>query len=179
MKNPWTISIGSGLILLVVTIIIDAVSAKQIFSTICSIFVAIWNGIVAFLNFDVKVWCILLTVAVIIVALYIALKIYNANQKPNTEDSYITYRQDYILGFKWRWSWGKDFMGKITIDDLYPVCPDCDTPLTLDNDACSYSRQLKCLRCGKIIYEKLPEENHVKLMISDNARKMYFSKNKN
>ena len=116
MKNPWTISIGSGLIVLVITIIIDAVSTKQIFSTIGAIFVAIWNGIVVFLNFDVKVWWILVALVFIFLVLYAIYKI--TDTKPFPKNHPMSYRQDNILGYKWKWLWIKDDTGCYNIDHL-------------------------------------------------------------
>lgn len=171
MKNPWTISIGSGLIVLVITIIIDAVSTKQIFSTIGAIFVAIWNGIVVFLNFDVKVWWILVALVFIFLVLYVIYKI--TDTKPFPKNHPMSYKQDNILGYKWKWLWIKDDTGCYNIDHLHPVCPNCDTPLRIKSDSYGIPR-LKCLRCGQVINKELPDEKDVKMMIYDNIRRNYF-----
>ena len=69
LMNPWTIAIGSGLLLLIVTIVIDVVSALTILSTIKKIFAVILNGILSFLNFRLKVWWVLLGVVFIVFVL--------------------------------------------------------------------------------------------------------------
>ena len=54
MMNPWTVGIGTGLILLVVTVAVDLITAVKIFSTLKNVIVTVWKWILAFLNFELK-----------------------------------------------------------------------------------------------------------------------------
>ncbi len=79
--------------------------------------------------------------------------------------------KDTILQYRWNWVWEKDLYGKYKIENLHPICEKCDTPLTI-----TYSGygSLKCLRCGEVYTDELPEEENVKMLIADNVRRKYF-----
>ena len=55
MMNPWTVGIGTGLILLVVTVAVDLITAVKIFSTLKNVIVTVWKWILAFLNFELNI----------------------------------------------------------------------------------------------------------------------------
>ena len=171
LMNPWTIAIGSGLLLLIVTIVIDVVSALTILSTIKKNFAVILNGILSFLNFRLKVWWILLGVVFIVFVLHLISEYCDYKQKATSEPKFVEYTKDYILGFYWKWTWDRRYDGKYDIVNLHPVCSKCDTPLT--NSDISYGK-LKCLRCNEEYWQHLPSEQNIKLMITDNVRRKYF-----
>lgn len=174
MKNPWVISIGSGLVILIATIIIDAVTAKQVFSTICQIITVIWNGMLAFLNCEIKVWWLLISFILLFLVLIVVLR---RKKFPEHSNELIKYNEDYILGFKWRWTWEKDIYGEYYIYNLHPVCKNCNTPLVVDDTKC-YTPRLKCLRCNQTVNKEMPKEANVKLLISDNAKRILDSHKK-
>lgn len=170
-KNPWTVSIGSGLIVLVITVIIDMITAEKVFSTIKTILSIALKALLAFLNFELKMWWLLIGVAALIFALWICVKHQDSKQSVPTEPQFLEYKQDTLLGYKWKWTWGKDYFGKYSIEDLYPICMKCSTPLTYN---CTGYGRLKCLRCDEVYQKALPEEDDVKMLICDNVRRKYF-----
>lgn len=171
IMNPWTVSVGSGLIVLLVTVIIDIVTTEKIFSTIKKILMAIWRLLLVFLNFEIKVWWLLIGIVVLLIALWGTEHLASKQSTP-TEPEFLKYTQDTILDYKWKWTWEKDSYGKYNIEQLHPICSYCETPL-VDNPS-GYGGRYTCLRCTNGTNRPLPDFNHVKMMISDNVRRKYF-----
>ena len=168
IMNPWTVSIGSGLLVLLVTIVVDIANAETVFSTIKKVICVIWNAFVRFLNFNVKVWWILIFLAVAVAGLYVWSKILESIEKSSAPPEFTKYTVDTILGYKWKWIWEKDYQGKYRIEELHTICSFCDTPLSYDWG------EYKCLRCNRNYNNRMPNENNVKMLISDNVRRKYF-----
>lgn len=169
-NNPWTVSIGSALIVLLVSLLIDFITKEVIFSTLKNCFVFLWNVISSFLNTDVKIWLIMLAFIALVVFLYLGRK-----WKKTTAvvpPAFLSYTADDILQFKWKWRWQKNYYGEYDIEDLHPVCSNCDTPLVEGKNYCEEC--YICLRCNQEIYRALPEYDNVKMLILDNVRRKYF-----
>ena len=169
--NPWTVSIGSGLIILGITIIIDLVTAEKVFSTIGKILTSLWNAVLTFLNFEIKVWWLLIGIAFLILGLYLWIKYLDYKQPAAANPEFVQYTRDTILGYNWKWTWNKDLYGKYSIESLHPICDVCETPLTIDRAKLG---SLKCLRCSRKFTKEIPSENDIKIMIRDNVRRKYF-----
>lgn len=170
-KNPWTVSIGSGLVVLVITVIIDMITAEKVFNTIRNIFSFALKVLLVFLNFELKMWWLLIGVAALIFVLWIFIKYKDSRHLVSDEPQYLEYKQDTLVGYKWKWTWRKNYFGEYSIEDLHPICMKCSTPLTYNYTG--YGR-LKCLRCGAVYQQELPEEEDVKMLIADNVRRKYF-----
>lgn len=170
--NPWTIAIGSGLIVTLVTIIIDFFKAEKIFSTIKKVLTTVWTVLFAVLNFEVKVWWLLVGILVLAFALWIWVKHLDLKQSVNSEPSFSEYTQDTILGYKWKWTWTKNSWGEYRIDHLHPICSQCDTPLVYNE--IGYGGKYTCLRCNNGTNRPMPNYENVKMLISDNVRRKYF-----
>ena len=109
-NNPWTVSIGSALIVLLVSLLIDFITKEVIFSTLKNCFVFLWNVISSFLNTDVKIWLIMLAFIALVVFLYLGRK-----WKKTTAvvpPAFLSYTADDILQFKWKWRWQKNYYGE-------------------------------------------------------------------
>lgn len=172
MMNPWTVGIGTGLILLVVTVMVDLITAVKIFSTLKNVIVTIWKWILAFLNYELKLWWVAVGLAVVVLALYAYLNYCDKKQLPDNIPPFLDYTKDDILGYRWKWHWLKDRYGKYAVKDLHPVCNLCETPLVENYDI--YNACYKCLRCKAEHRRSMPDFNHVKMMISDNVRRRYY-----
>lgn len=172
IMNPWTVSIGSGLGVLLVTIVIDIVTAEKIFSTIKKILAAIWTVLLAFLNFEIKVWWLLIGTAVLIFVLWVWGKYLDSKQSVSAESEFLEYTQDTVLGYNWKWTWKKDSFGIYSIEQLHPICSQCGTPLV--DSPTGYGGRYICLRCNNGTNRPMPDFEHVKMMISDNVRRRYF-----
>lgn len=168
-NNPWVVSIVSGLFVLLITIIVDLITAEMIFSTIKNAISAVWSAILELLNFNLKVWWVILSIVIITFGLFIFIKHKNAKMSP---PDFLQYTKDSILGFTWKWRWGKNYYGKYEIEELHPICPQCDTPLVQEHSG--YGFIYRCLRCGKKIHNEYPEIDNVKMLIADNVRRKYF-----
>ena len=75
LKSPWTISVVSTLLGSVLTIIYDVFKGKKILSTLLNILRGIWNFIISVLNFELKLWWVLLGIALLILVLWIVFKV--------------------------------------------------------------------------------------------------------
>ncbi len=171
--NPWTIGIGVAIFSFLLTIIGDVVKGEKILSTFVAIIKWIWNVLFSFLTFDLKVWWVLIGIILLILGLWIYSKILDAKDSVSKQPIFLEYTQDYLLGFKWEWSWEKDYGGKYSVENLQPICTECDTPLRYDLTG-YYG--LKCLRCDKVYSGSIPQEDDVKTLIYDNVKKKYFKR---
>lgn len=170
--NPWVVTIGGGLIL---TWVIDFIRSEKIFSTFVVIISWVWKKIVVFLNLEIKMWWLLIATMIIVVGLYVVMRILDAKQQESNEADFLKYTTDSILDFKWRWQWSKDTLdNKYDVSDLHPICPKCGTPLVESHGG--YSEKYECLRCKYTSNKRLPDFNHVKMMIRDNVERKYFNK---
>lgn len=172
--HPWIVGIGTGTVVLILTVLVDLITAVKIFSTLQKVITVIWKAILAFLNYKLKVWWVLIGLAVVVFVLYLFVKYneYEQKLKENNKPPFLEYTQDYILGYNWKWVWEKDIYGKYGAENLQPVCSHCKTPLV--DDWGVYGRGCKCLRCNKIYNGSMPDFDHVKMMIHDNVKRKYF-----
>lgn len=170
--NPWTVAVGSGLIVMLVTIIIDFLKAEKIFSTIKEVLIAVWTALLIIFNFEVKVWWLLVGILVLACALWIWVKYLDSKQSANSEPQFLEYTQDMILGYKWKWTWAKNSWGKYDIEQLHPICSRCDTPLVYNE--IGYGGTYTCLRCNNGTNRPMPNYENVKMLIRDNVRRKYF-----
>ncbi len=170
LKSPWTVGIGTGVISgIILTVICDLIKDISVLSTLQTILKFLWSCIVNILNFNIKVWWILIAIAVIFVALLIIAKIYDTKLENNSK-SFLSYTSDYLVGYSWEWTWKKDWDGKYGVENLHPVCTKCKTPL-VPTDA--FRDKMKCLRCGDVMYHDQSKEKDALVLIYDNAKKKY------
>ena len=168
--NPWTVTIGGGLVVLFITVIIDAITAEKIFNTLKVLLSFIWNIVISILNFRLKVWWLLCGIAVIAIVLCILIKLSDKKSQTIEKPKFLEYTEDHILGLSWRWRWERMYDGKYRIENLEAVCSKCGTPLVFE-----YSELHKCLRCNKEFYHDWIETDHVIMLIQDNVRRKCFS----
>lgn len=165
LMNPWTVTIGGGIVL---SVVCDLIKKESVFNTIKTIVSKVGKIITIILNFNIKVWWLLLGVALIIFVLVMYTK-----SLEHAEPQFLEYMQDELLGYKWRWTWQKDLYGKYRIDELHPICSKCETPLV--ENLYEYGDRYKCLRCKEGYNKQLPEFENVKILVHDNVRRKYFS----
>lgn len=174
LMNPWTVTIGGGLVLSVLSVIYDLIKQERVFSTISIIFTHVRNIVVMILNLNIKVWWLLLGIVVLIFVFWLYIKYLEHTSPKHNEPPFLEYIQDVILGYKWRWTWKKDFYGKYYVDELHPICSRCETPLV--ENFHGHGAIYKCLRCQEGYNKRLPELDNVKMLISDNVRRKYFTR---
>lgn len=171
--NPWTVTIGGGLILSVIlSVINDFVKKEQVFSTINTILSTICKVLLEILNYRIKVWWLLVGIIILILIIFIFVRYLDYTHRNSIEPEFLEYTQDIILGYTWKWNWQKDIYGKYYIENLCPICSQCHTPLI--EELIGYGIHYKCLRCNREYYENMPDFDNVKMMIADNVRRKYF-----
>ena len=122
LMNPWTVTIGSSLIISAISVIYDLANKKQIFSTMITVFKKICDIFQAILNYRIRVWWLMLGIIILILLIVLYSKYVATTMKKQNEPDFLEYMQDMILGYKWRWKWEKDYYGKYNVAGLYPIC---------------------------------------------------------
>lgn len=75
-KNPWVLGIGTTVIGgVLLSLLLDWIQGIDWLSTFKNIMRFIFNGVVSFLNFEIKVWWLLIAIAIIVVGLFVVAKI--------------------------------------------------------------------------------------------------------
>ena len=170
-KNPWVLGIGTTVIGgVLLSLALDWINGVDWLSTISTVMRFILNAAIAFLNFKIKVWWLLIVIAVIVIALFIVVKISDVYSKDVTP-TFLHYTKDNVLGFSWEWDYSKTYDGKYTISNLHPVCTKCGMRLKQDG---SYGLEMKCLRCNTTKDWKDSFITDAQMLIEDNIRKKYF-----
>lgn len=172
-KHPIIVGITPVLLSFILTVFYDMIKNRQLLSTAKSVLSGIKNCISSFLQFNIKVWWIIVVVAIIIGILCFLAKIGKSKNHSNPTPLWMQYQKDKINGWNWEWKWQRDSFGKYYVDDLHPVCDYCGTPLVYSHD---YSDCLKCVRCNRRFQQQLPEIDHIKMLIIDNADRGLFPK---
>ena len=146
LKNPWVLAIGSTVIGgVLLSFVLDWIKGVDWLSTLKTAADFIVNAIVAFLNFELKVWWVLVAIALLFVALIIYAKILDAKEKSNPIP-FLSYTKDSALGYTWEWEYRKTYDGKYTITNLRPICSNCGMILRQGHTV--YGMEMKCLRCN-------------------------------
>lgn len=168
-SNPWTIAIGSGLILSLISVVVDYVDKKKAFTTFVAVVKGIWKLLISFLTYDLKVWWVLIGVGIVVFGLYLYSRYLDVKEATPPEPPFFKYTDDFLLGYKWAWAWKKQYDGTYNAEDIHLICDKCNTPLIYD--FYSYEKA-KCIRCGKRYHKDIPRTDHVKLLVMDNAKRV-------
>lgn len=142
----------------------------DLLSTLKTIVKFIVDAIIFFLNFELKVWWMLVAIALIVVALIIIAKSLDAKEK-SIPIPFLSYTKDFMLGYNWEWEYRKTYEGKYTISNLHPVCSKCGMRLKQGG---IYGLEMECLRCNTT---KKWEEHYLtdaQLLIEDNIKKRFL-----
>jgi len=170
INNPWTINIGSGLFILVATLLTDATKSKPIFTTINQIFNFVIGIIKTILFFKIAVIWIITAIILLFIILFIIKK----DATDVTLPEFTKYKSEVFK--KWRWSWEWKYNERKQewyIAYLTPHCPNCDTPL-MDNSSSYYERGMDCPRCSyKSLSINYEDSESTKVLITDNANKRF------
>ena len=75
-KNPWVLGIGTTVIGgVLLSLLLDWIQDIDWLSTFKNVMSFIFNGVVSFLNFEIKVLWLLIAIAIIVVGLFVVAKI--------------------------------------------------------------------------------------------------------
>jgi hypothetical protein len=146
LKSPLGISIGTALFSFILSIGYDFLKSKPVFSTLWTILKAIWNVIFTFLNFELKVWWIIIGIAVLFILLLIVFRI--SSIKEETKSDYLNYREDNFQHWRWSWKWEwNTYKRAWVVADLKGHCPKCNTPM-VEQQSILDGVQFTCPRCN-------------------------------
>lgn len=159
--NPWVVTVGGGIVLLVLPGIWDWIQKEKLFTTLKNIISFAWNLMARFLNLQIRVWWLLLAIAVGILVLWIIAKI---GKQESSELDFLKYTEDRFSQWKWSWNWEQGYNKKWHVENLTAHCPQCDTRMQHD----TYEICFRCPRCGFESRDVLQNSNQVEAVIHDN-----------
>jgi hypothetical protein len=164
-KSAWTISIGTAIFSLLLTIGYDYSKEKPILTTVWAILKGIANLILTVLNFDLKVWWIIIAVGLFILILVIIDKF---KKEDTFKPDFYNYREGKFK--RWRWTWGWNWISRQNawiISDMKAHCPNCDTPMI--ERSSFYGLSFDCPRCEFRASDGQCDEPHkIERIILDN-----------
>ncbi|HCY41083.1 MAG TPA: hypothetical protein DHV48_06965 [Prolixibacteraceae bacterium] len=165
-KSPWTISIGSALFSLLLTMGYDYSKEKPILTTVWSIIKWIRNLLWTIINFDLKVWWIIIAVALFILVIAIIDKF---KKEETFKPDFYSYREGTFKRWKWTWTWKIRSSDNVwVISNLEAHCPNCDTPM-IERSSIMYGLSFDCPRCEFQSKEGQCDEPHkIERIILDN-----------
>lgn len=170
LKNPWVLGIGTTVVGgVILSFVIDWMNGVNRSSTLKMVVTFMGDVVVAFLNFNLKVWWVLVSITVLVLGFFLFVKIYDAKTQ-STTPAFLEYKKDFISGFSWEWEYKKNYDGKYVITNLHPVCSKCGMILKWD------VWEVECLRCKTT---KLWDEScrhDVQMLIEDNIKNERFPK---
>lgn len=167
-KSPWTVGIATTILGFFLTVAYDFIKKKQFLSTMKTVLLAIRNGLVAFLNFEVKVWWILLGIVALLLLLFFIVII--SNRDKANEPDFTGYIEDYFGNWKWSWKWKYNTNKAVwSPSNIEAHCPKCDTPMFHDREEYYF----QCPRCG---FESSRNDGHkmsyeVEVLLIDNLNR--------
>lgn len=167
IKTPLGIGVVTASLSFMLTLGYDMLRNKPVLSTIESVVVAIWQFLLSCLNFELRVWWVLVGIIILFAILWIVAKISDANSE--NEPKFLRYSSDSFDDWCWEWWWEKNYYGEYDIKGLHPVCPLCKTPLVAAND---FHSGVICPRCKHRPNDLHTNEQSILTLIRDNAKRM-------
>jgi len=170
-RNPWVLGIGTTVIGgVLLSLLNDWIKKVDWLSTLKAVISFITNAVIAFLNFEIKVWWLLVAIAILFAVLAIYVKILDAKAK-SSPVPFLSYTKDSVLGYTWEWDYSKTYDGKYTISNLHPICSKCGMKLKQGG---TFGFEMICLRCNtsqnwedNLLYD-------AQMLIEDNIKKNYL-----
>ena len=168
VKSPWTISIGTAIFSLLLTMGYDYSKEKPILTTVWTILKWLGNFVWTILNLDLKVWWILLAV---VLFLSIVILIDKLKKEETLKPDFYNYREGKFK--RWRWTWGwqlNDRKNTWLISVLNAHCPNCDTPMIEHSSI--YGLSFDCPRCEfRASGSQCDEPHKIERIILDNIER--------
>ncbi len=167
LGNPYTITITGVILSFLLTLLYDFFTKNPFLSTLNNSFSWALDKILQFLNYNVKMWWLIVVIASIIVIKSIAIKI---NENKVVKPNFLSYREGTLKKWKWTWDYQKNF-NKWEVTNLVPYCPNCDTKMLKVGTGYFFSGY-KCPRC-EIHFSEYDSEEEILIrsLIEDNIIK--------
>ena len=172
VKNSWVLGIGTTVIGgVILSFILDWIKGVDWLSTLKVALKFIADTVISILNFEIKVWWLLVAIALIVIGLVIFSKFLDFKDKSNPIQ-FLSYTKDSVLGYTWEWEYRKTNYGKYTISNLHPVCSKCE--MNLKQCHTVYGMEMKCLRCDTTQKWEDHYQYDAQMLIEDNIKKQYL-----
>jgi ribosomal protein S27AE len=173
IHSGWSIGIGTTMISLLLTMLYDYLKKEPIWTTIWRILKGISHFILAFLNYDLKVWWIL--ISVILLSFFLIL-IKKFKRERILKPDFYNYKEDQFNRWKWKWEWSWDNNKKAwKIINLKAQCPKCATPMV--EHPSIYGSAFDCPRCEYLSNDGLSDQPYkIEQIIFDNIERSRVSK---
>lgn len=169
LRSPLGIAIIAVALTPPITFIEDYIANKPFLTTIIKVSKKIWECTIYFLNFNIKVWWILVAIALIILILFVLSKF---NRQEQALPSFYSFRENTFKKWKWSWDWKWNTTAKVwNISNLKAHCPLCNTPLVQRNTY--FGLGFYCPRCDYQANEYNSEDpsNIERIIIDDIERR--------
>ncbi len=168
IKSPWTISIGTAIFSLILTMLYDYFKSNPILTTIIQLIKFIWNGLISLLTFELKMWWIILFTIVVIIIIHFAKKTATTER---ILPFFYNYNQEKFKKWLWSWTWQwEEYKNAWLITNLTAHCPKCETAL-IENSS-RYRLSFNCPRCDFQAYgEECDEPFQIERLILDNVER--------
>ena len=154
-NSQWMIGVGTTVIGIVLTIVVDLVREKKVLSTVLEILGSLWQMITKAMTFNIELWIVLL----VFLGIFLIKKCWSwiTRNAKESEPNWMSYTRDAdIKGWAWSWRWGKNGFGEWKCNNLKAHCPACDTPLKVSDAIYAYT--FTCPRCS---YRKTGVSNQI------------------
>lgn len=164
-KSPWSISIGTAIFSLLLTMGYDYSKQNPILTTVGELFKWLWKVIISILNFELKIWWILLAIGLFVGIAYLFDKF---KKEESFKPDFYSYREGRFKRWKWTWGWKwNNSRSAWLISDLKAHCPNCDTPMIEYSSI--YGLSYDCPRCNfKASDSQCDEPHKIERIILDN-----------
>ena len=176
IKSPITIGFGTTIFGFLLTVIYDYSKKEPILTTVWSIIKWIGNLVWTIINFDLKVWWVILAISLLTLLLYIIVKFKGIE---NFKPDFYNYNEDILKEWRWSWEWVfSDSLKAWCLTNLKAHCPKCETPMM--SQSVSYQMQFECPRCGFNSSDRQPDEfAKIERIIYDNIERKKNEKKNN
>lgn len=167
-KSPWTISISTAVFSFLITLGYDLIKEIPILTTTLRLIKWGWDLVLEILNFNIKIWWLLILIAVVILIFYLINKLRN---KVSTKPDFYNYREDILKNWKWSWGWEfQSYKNSWKLSNLKAHCPECNTPMIDSSN--DYFKMFDCPRCDFGARDSDCEIPHkIERIIIDNIRR--------
>lgn len=170
-RNPWILGIGTTVIGgVLLSFVMDWINKVDWLTTLKTALQFIGHAIVVFLNFEIKVWWLLVAIAILFVLLVVYVKILDTKEKSNPIP-FLSYTTDSVLGYTWEWDYKQTYDGNYSINNLHPVCSKCGMRLKQGG---LYGLDMECIRCRTT--KKWDDDYLIdaQMLIEDNIKRNYL-----
>ncbi len=171
LKNPWTVTIIGGSIAgTLSSLIVDLVKGVNFFSTLYNLIVSTYNWLIIFLNFDLKIWWILIGIIILIGILFLLTNKKSLNDNESSMN-FLKYNNDFINNYSWKWSYDYNSISKkYQLGKTFLLCSKCNTKMY--ESGLAYANYFECPRCQtKTHFNAQNDINNIRRIISDNIER--------